>query len=205
MNNDSLIHLIERIAEFPGIGERQAYRIAQHILRRDTHYIQTLIHAIEKARETIHQCPQCRIYHEETSDMCRVCNDTKRDESTIVVVEKDIDIEAIEKAGIYDGRYFIFGALIPIKSPEYIQKSTLHTLLERIKKEHIHSVILAFSVHPDAEHTTHLIADALKTMKEKEGLSFAVRIPGRGFSSGLELEYADPETIRHAFTNTQET
>ena len=199
MEKRQFTKLTELIAQFPGIGERQAYRIAQYIVRKNKQDIFHLSDTIKDVRNTAQHCPSCNIYHEGATATCSICEGTQRDATKIVVVEKDIDVSAIEKSGVYNGTYFVFGRLIPIKSPQYLEKSSLHKLTETIQSKPVSSVTLAFSIHPDANHTTEIIADALKTLKEKETLSFEILTPGRGLSSGLELEYADPETIQHAF------
>lgn len=190
---DNLTHLFN---QFPTIGIRQARRMAQHIVREDSMYARALANAIVQTREHSKRCPKCLCNHEQQNINCSFCDDLERDAHKLTIVEKDIDIVAIEKSGVYDGYYFVFGSLIPIKSPDYVERTPLRQLLNHLKKQSVNDVTIAFALHPDAQHTTEVVSEAICDLK-KEGLK--VCIPGRGFSSGLELEYADPDTIKYAF------
>ena len=196
MNRAHFDRLTELLSKFPTIGERQAGRMAHYIIKEDPTYARTLADAVLKAREHTRKCPQCLCHHEQKEVHCPVCADTKRDPSKLTIVEKDVDVVAVERSGAYNGYYFVFGSLIPIRSPEYVNRTPLRQLLTRLTQNPIRDVTIAFSLHPDANHTTEVVGDAIHGLR-KENLK--VCVPGRGFSSGLELEYADPETIKYAF------
>ena len=112
----------------------------------------------------------------------------------LMVVPRDIDFEAVERSGSYQGYYFILGGVVPIleKAPE--KRIRIKELEIRISKDkNIKEIILAMNANLDGENTAEFI-------KQKyQGLSLIFSSLGRGLSTGAELEYADPETLKNAF------
>lgn len=187
--------MINLFKKFPGIGQRQAERFAHFVARSDQHYIQQLTDTITALRAISKQCPQCLILHQHNSNKCQVCAQNHTD--TIVIVEKDADV-AILSSSIGDtlqGYYFVLNGLIPI-ADEHQKNTRIPQLINSIKTHKPTEIVIAFSAHPDADHTARYIADAL----QKQFPDTTVSTLGRGLSSGSELEYSDPETLIHAFT-----
>ena len=111
-----------------------------------------------------------------------------------MIVPRDIDFEAVEKSGSYKGFYFILGGVVPILEKEPEKRIRIKELDTRIKNaKDIKEIILAMNANIDGENTTEFI-------KQKyQGLPFIFSTLGRGLSTGAELEYADPETLKNAF------
>ena len=120
------------------------------------------------------------------------------------MVAQDSDIQAIERAGVYDGLYFVFGGTLPLlnaKDNNKLRGSALKATVEKRLEEGLSEVTLGFAVNPDGENTARFVESIIgETLKEK-GVS--VTYLGRGLSTGSELEYADAETIKNAFQNRQ--
>ena len=188
--------IIDLFKKFPGIGQRQAERFTQFIVRSNHRYIQDLVKAITALHAASKQCPQCFIRHQGDDKRCPTCAQNATD--TVVVVEKDIDVTVLTNSigETFNGYYFILGDLIPIAADT--QKNTrMPQLINSIKTHEPSEVIIALSAHPDADHTARYITDTL----QNHFPNATITTLGRGLSSGSELEYSDPETLIHAFTN----
>ncbi len=119
-----------------------------------------------------------------------------------MVVERDSDIQAIERSNTYDGLYFVFGGTISLlsnKETKSLRSGALKALVEDRLKNGLQELILAFAVNPDGENTTRFIETLLKELLTDSAVH--VSQLGRGLSTGSELEYADPETIKNALLN----
>jgi recombination protein RecR len=133
---------------------------------------------------------------------CKICVDTERERGSLMIVEKDIDLDAIEKAKIYKGYYFVLGGNVPILDPQpenHIRFAPLLSELEHRLKEGLSEIIIALSATTEGDHTTDWLIEKLRPLTEKHQLK--ISLLGRGLSTGSELEYADPETIKNALTN----
>jgi recombination protein RecR len=119
-----------------------------------------------------------------------------------MIISRDVDFENIEKTKIFDGYYFVLGGNIPIleKNPE--KKIRQNELLERLQKDlDIKEIILALDCNPDGENTEKYIKDLIESTVKREDIKISHL--GRGISTGAELEYLDPETIKNALKNRQ--
>ena len=189
-------------AEFPGIGSRQSRRFVHFLLKRDRTYIAEFVRLIEELSESVSECVRCHYHftkkHPEAGALCKICADTSRNHTMLMVVEKDADLEAVEHSGTYRGCYFILGGILPIleKNPETkIRVSGLSQLLEKNFKE-LKEVILACAVTPESEHTAEYVHNVILPLVKKHGVTLTSL--GRGLSTGTELEYSDAETLRYA-------
>lgn len=197
--------LVELFKQFPGIGERQAKRFVYFLLRKSSTYRGDLSEAIKTITSHVRQCPESfQYFSPKTKDqiLSPIMLDTARDEGKLVVVERDSDLEAIERSGAYDGHYFVLGGTIPILEKEPNKAVRLSELLEqigkRMKKQTLKEIILAFSLTPQGEHTEDIVRDAIRNFT---GGAIAISTLGRGLSTGSELEYADKITLGNAFEN----
>ena len=191
---------IEKLAElftkFPGIGPRQARRFVYFLLRNSEAYRKDLTHAITHISDEVQQCRSCFCYAQIQGGqkLCSICADEGRATSELMVVEKDTDVDAMEKSGTYKGTYFILGGVLHLVGNKK-QNLREKELLKRLKTDKdISEVILALSATPDGEYT----ADYLRT---KLPDTLTITVLGRGLSTGSELEYADSETLRSALKN----
>lgn len=199
---DKLIELFEK---FPGVGGRQARRFAFHILTLDEKSTTDLSTLIAKIKATVVECSSCHRFFSTTNaeKLCSICNSKNRDHARLLVVERDSDIQAIERANVYDGLYFVLGGTVPLlNGPDTnkLRAGALKATIEtRLKENDLNEIILGFSVNPDGENTARFIESvAAPLIKDAE-----VKIShlGRGLSTGSELEYADAETIKNALKN----
>ena len=112
----------------------------------------------------------------------------------LMVVPRDIDFEAVEKSGGYHGLYFVLGGVVPILEKEPEKRIRINDLQKTInkRKSHLKEIILAMNANIDGENTAEFL-------KHHIGVSYVVTTLGRGLSTGAELEYADPETLKNAF------
>lgn len=202
MSEDQIEDLTELFKKFPGVGPRQARRFVYYLIHKDTHYLNNLTESIKGLRGSVLQCRDCRRFyaprHEhDKKGTCTFCLDSAKDSSTLLVVEKDADLENIERSGIYNGHYFVLGGLIPVleKEPEKkVRIKELKSLLGR--KKDLEEIIIALAAHMDGDHTAEHIKKELTPLFNKK-----ITILGRGLSTGTELEYSDADTLKNALKN----
>lgn len=190
--------LVELVSEMPGIGPRQARRVVQFLLQKDTSYKNKLTKGIQDIEKHVTACKNCFKYDEvNPKGLCSLCANHGRSTTLLMIVEKDVDIESVENAGIYRGHYFVLASLMPLARQ---RKSTVAprttALFQRIKNEKdMQEVVLAFATTPEGDFTAKELAKLLKDEFPKIKISML----GRGLSLGAEIEYADQETLRNAF------
>lgn len=196
--------LTELFKKFPGIGERQARRFVYYILRRNTGFRNELADAIRSIGAQVRLCPESFQYFSPKNPdqvLSPIILDSSRDTSKLVVVERDADLESIEKSGVYDGHYFVLGGNVPILEKEpnkVIRLSELQKQIEKRNKEgKLKEIILAFSLTPQGEHTADIVNEAIRGINPQLQISTL----GRGLSTGSELEYTDKNTLASAFEN----
>ena len=201
-NLDSLINHFE---DFPGVGARQARRFAFHMLTLNPHDIEEIAGLILTLQATVAECTSCHRFFSRNggeATNCSICNDHNRDRTKLMIVERDSDIVAIERSNVYDGLYFVLGGTIPLlqsKETTGLRSGALKTIVEARIAQELSEIILAFAVNPDGENTSRYVESFLKEYIETNKLK--VSQLGRGLSTGSELEYADPETIKNAIAN----
>ncbi len=203
---DSIQKLTEYFLKFPGIGRRQARRFVFHLLSKDQKYLSGFADLIAEIKKEILECSSChRFFSSKIPEggLCDICKDPSTDTTTIMVVEKDIDLENVRKSGAYHGRYFVLGGILPFldKNPnESIRAKALFAEVEKgVKAKTLKEVIFALSANPEGEHTELYLKKILEPLAEKNQLKLSVL--GRGLSTGTELEYSDSDTLKNAFKN----
>ncbi|MDP2641685.1 MAG: toprim domain-containing protein [bacterium] len=194
---NSIDKLSEIFARFPGIGPRQAKRFVYFLLSKNGDYTSELVRAVQGLKKEIVQCSECLRFFPSTGSgraLCSICSDESRDNSILMVVPRDIDFEAVERSGSYKGYYFILGGVVPILEKEPEKRIRVKELEKKIKKSaELKEIVLAMNANLDGENT----AEFIKQLYQGEPLVFSTL--GRGLSTGAELEYADPETLKNAF------
>lgn len=191
---------IERLADifsrFPGIGPRQAKRFVYFLLSKNGDYSGELVKAITELKKSTMQCRSCMrffVSDGQKTHLCNVCSDDRREKEILMLVQRDVDFEVVEKSGSYRGHYFVLGGAVPILEKEPLKRIRIKELDQRLKKDKsIKEVILAMNANLDGENTADFIKDRYKN------LSIEFTVLGRGLSTGAELEYADPETLKNA-------
>ena len=196
---DRLIAAFER---FPGIGPRQARRFVSFLLSQNNATrgdIADSIRALGAAAATCSCCYRWFLKDQGRGGVCAVCGDPKRDAGLLMVVEKEADIDNVERGG-YRGLYFVLGGTAPLaeERPEkYIRMRELFLRVESdIAAGTLKEIILGLSATTEGDHTRLLLHEELRP--RIEAYSVVVSTLGRGLSTGSELEYADPETIAQA-------
>ena len=182
--------LIEAFQILPGVGPKTAQRMTLALLRYNRAAGKQLAQTLLEALDKIGHCRRCRTFCE--ADLCGICDDARRDHTTLCVVESAADIFAIEHAGGYRGTYFVLhGHLSPIDGvgPEALG---LDVLSEHVAAGGVEEVILATNPTIEGEATAHYITQSLRHTPVR--LS---RI-AHGVPLGGELEYVDGGTIVHA-------
>lgn len=197
--------LIDLFIKFPGIGPRQAGRFAFFILKENGSLTADLVSALKEVKEKVGFCSQCfRSMENQENSLCSFCRDPKRDQKTIAVVEKESDMQNLEKTGLHQGVYHILGGVIsPLDadSPKKLRLREIHGHVKNIlEKQGKCEVILATGSTAEGDMTAMYIERILEPLK-KQYANFKISRLGRGLSLGSELEYADEITLKNALTN----
>ncbi len=182
--------LIQLLARLPGLGPRSARRAALHLIRKREELLAPLSDAMNVAREKIVVCASCG--NVDTSDPCTLCRDTRRDATTLVVVETVADLWALERAGATRGRYHVLGGVLSPLDGVGPKDINLAALAERVREEGVREVILAVNATVDGQTTAHYIVDLLA------GLDVKVTRLAHGVPVGGELDYLDEGTLAAA-------
>ncbi|MFA4029257.1 MAG: hypothetical protein GDYSWBUE_002088 [Candidatus Fervidibacterota bacterium] len=186
----TLARLMQELEKLPGVGPKTAQRLAFYILSRPKEEILSLAKAIIDVKERITTCRRCFNFSEE--ELCPICRDENREQSTICVVADPLDLMAIESSGAYKGLYHVLhGVISPLDGigPEDLRISEL---VERLKSEPIREIILALNPTVEGDATAHYIANLLRP--------YGIRISqlAMGIPAGGDLNYADRMTIARA-------
>lgn len=194
--------ILERLAQlfshFPGTGPRQAKRFAYHVATLSRSERQTLATLIEGLADMLMQCPSCGRFHSERTPECRICRDGARDKSLLMLVERDTDIDAVERAGAYRGYYLVLGGHVPLSGKSTVREEFVKARVVARAEDGLAEIILGLPATTEGDHT----ADAIRGLLAG-ALPESVRLStfGRGFSTGTEVEYSDTETLRAALKN----
>jgi recombination protein RecR len=192
---DKLIGCLKRL---PGIGPKQAERMAVYLLRAPIAEADTLANAVRELKAKVHPCVVCLNYTE--SQRCSICEDPGRDRSVLCVVEQPADVTALERSRGHRGLYHVLhGQLSPLhgQGPESIRMAEL---VERVRSSagDIREIILAMDPDTEGEATALYIASVLK--------SFPVRMTriAQGVPMGGDLDYLDEQTLSAALRSRRE-
>ncbi len=196
---DELAHALSRL---PGIGPRQGKRFVFYLLAAPAAERTKLAELIASLGKDVRQCPEClRFYNGSAAVMCNYCSDIKRDDTLLMIIEKDQDLAAIERAGTYRGRYFVLGGVLTLTGKGAIRGKELLRTIEKRLKNNLKEIVLALSATSEGEHTADHVRELLAPYRDTVKTS----VLGRGLATGSELEYSDAETLRAALTNRKET
>jgi recombination protein RecR len=186
----TLARLIELLARMPGIGEKSASRLAFFILKREEDYASELADAISRLRKETMFCSRC--FSLTDSDPCLLCNDDRRDDSVLCVVEEPSDVIAVERSHGFNGRYHVLhGAISPLdgRGPEQLK---ITELLGRLEDGGVKEVLVATNPTVEGEATAVYLARLIKP------LGVDVTRIAHGIPVGGNLEYADQVTLSKA-------
>jgi len=185
--------LIAELSRLPGIGQRSAQRLAFHLLRASSEEAAALAEAIQEMKRTVGLCERC--FNLAVGPLCRICEDPRRDDDTLCVVEEPSDVIPMERTNEFRGRYHVLGgALSPIDGvdPEDLR---LEELFRRVEGGGVREVVVATNPTTTGEATALYIADSLR---ERAPSATVTRLAS-GLPVGADLEYADEVTLGKAF------
>ena len=190
MINSEIDHLVRLISKLPGLGLRSARRIVLHLLNNKEKEMLVLSDEIKDVAERVKFCVICG--NMDTSEECYICKDEKRDVSTICVVENVGDLWAIERSGVFSGKYHVLGGVLSALDNIGPDDLKIGQLVQRAKSEKIKEVILANSATVDGQTTAHYIADQLSRS------DIILSRLAQGLPMGGELDFLDDGTITQA-------
>ncbi len=183
--------LIDELGRLPGVGPKSAQRIAFHIIQSDCVDVSRLAEVLKTVKERVKFCTTCGNISEE--ELCRICRDPRRDNTSICVVEESKDVIAIEKTREFKGKYHVLGgAISPIDGvgPENLR---IRELMQRLAETEIAEVIIATDPNLEGEATATYLTRLIKPLGVK------VSRLASGLPVGGDLEYADEVTLGRAF------
>ena len=191
MSNNEIDTLIELMAKLPGLGPRSARRAVLHLIRKRALLLTPLSDAIQAVAVTARECLNCG--NVGTSDVCEICTSDKRANGELCVVEDVSDLWAMERAGVFKGRYHVLGGTLSALDGIGPLDLSIPKLVDRVISEHITEVILALNATVDGQTTAHYIADQLEDRVRMTSLAQGVPVGG-------ELDYLDEGTISAALS-----
>lgn len=189
MSSSDLDTLIDLMARLPGLGPRSARRAVLHLIRKRGLLLTPLADSLARVAETARECLNCG--NVGTSDICDICADETRATGEICVVEDVADLWAMERAGVFKGRYHVLGGTLSALEGVGPEDLSIPRLVDRVTTESVTEVILALNATVDGQTTAHYIADQLEHRVKLSSLAQGVPIGG-------ELDYLDEGTITAA-------
>jgi len=218
---NSIEKLIQIFSQFPGIGPRQARRFVYYLLTRANGTLDELSENIKDLKNDVVMCADCHRFFElqhKNKDYndghckCKICIDQSRDHSILMIVQRDVDLESVEKNGGFNGIYFVLGGSVPImeKEPEKrIRIKELKIFIDKKIKDGLKEIILGVNWNPEGENTADYVRKQIEPLlKNTQSTSAKLRRDevkishlGKGLSMGTELEYADSDTLKNALRN----
>ena len=181
--------LIDLMARLPGLGPRSARRAVLHLIRKRALLLTPLADMMQTVAATARECINCG--NVGTADICDICTSEKRANGEICVVEDVADLWAMERSGVFKGRYHVLGGTLSALDAIGPQELRIPRLLDRVRDEAVSEGILALNATIDGQTTAHYIADQLEGQVRLTSLAQGVPIGG-------ELDYLDDGTITAA-------
>lgn len=182
--------LIQLLAKLPGLGPRSARRAALALLKKREALLEPLNDALRDAAAAIRTCETCG--NLDTTSPCILCRDTRRDPHILCVVEDVADLWALERAGVFRGKYHVLGGALSALDGITPERLNVSGLMARVV-EGVDEVILAMNATVEGQTTAHYLMDAL----EPRGVK--VTRLAHGVPMGGELDYLDEGTLSAAF------
>ena len=185
---------MQEFSKLPGVGRKTALRLVLHLLRQDTDEVMQFTETIAHMRQEVKHCRIC--HNISDSEVCPICSDPRRDESTICVVENIQDVMAVENTQQYQGLYHVLGGVISPMDGVGPADLEIESLVERVKEGGVKEVILALSSMMEGDTTNFYIFRKLAPFTDVK-----LTIIARGISVGDELEYTDEVTLGRSIQN----
>ena len=184
---------VEQFSRLPGVGRKTALRLALHLLKLEKNEVQDFGQAFIDLRTKITYCNQC--HNISDLELCELCSNPNRVETTLCVVEDIRDVMAIENTMQFNGKYHVLGGLISPMDGIGPEDLNLQSLIDRVSNGTIQEIIMALSTTMEGDTTNFYIFKKLKDLNVK------MSVIARGISVGDELEYADEITLGRSIVN----
>ncbi len=193
--SESVVMMMKELEKLPGIGRKSAERITWHLLKVPKQEALDLANSILNVREKVRYCKNC--YNLSENDLCEVCQDSRRDQGLLCIVEQPRDLIALEETGHYNGLYHVlWGRVSPL---DHIDSDnlTIDALVKRIKKGQFRELIMATNPTMEGDAT------ALVITNELDGFPIKITRLARGITTGSTLEFANKEMLSDAISSRQ--
>lgn len=187
--DDAIGNLIRMLSRLPGLGRRSATRLALRLLTDREGGLEPLVRALSEASESVRLCGECG--NLDVRDPCGICLDNERDTGLLCVVEGVDDLWALERSGVFHGRYHVLGGTLSALDGRDPGSLSVDGLRRRARAE-VREVILALSATVEGQTTAHYVADLLRDVCE-------VTVLGQGLPVGGSPNYLDDGTLFAAF------
>lgn len=185
--------LVKQLRVLPGVGQKTAQRMALHLLTQKRPQGMALATALDDAMREIIECERCHSFSDDP--ICPLCQDPRRDDTVLCVVETAADVMAIEQSGGYRGRYFVLGGHLSPIDGIGVDELNIDQLINRLKSEPIAELILATGTTVEGQTTAQFISQAASNH-----VTTVTRL-AQGIPVGGELEYLDSMTLNQAMSN----
>ena len=191
---------VNQMASLPGVGRRTALRLVLHLLRQTDAEVEAFSGAFTRLKKEVVYCREC--HNISDAEICPICASTRRDHSTICVVENVQDVMSIENTGQYSGVYHVLGGVISPMDGVGPKDIEIDSLIERVAKGDIHEVILALPTTMEGDTTNFYIYRRI----QNAGLAELPKLSqiARGVAVGNQLEYTDEITLGRSIVNRTE-
>ena len=187
MAGPEIERLIQLLARLPGLGPRSARRAVLHLLKKKDALLLPLAASLREVGDSVHACSVCG--NLDTRDPCAICTDTRRDEGLLCVVESVADLWALERAGVFRGRYHVLGGTLSALDGIGPADLNVDSLVARVQSGRVKEVIIATNATVEGQTTAHYITDRIAP----SGVQIS-RL-AHGVPVGGELDYLDDGTL----------
>ena len=184
---------VSEFSKLPGIGRKTALRLVLWMLRQDPEEVEQFAAAVSLLKREVKYCHTC--HNISDTDICPICADSRRDASTVCVVENIQDVMAIENTQQFHGRYHVLGGIISPMDGIGPGDIEIDSLVKRVAEGGIQEIILALSPTMEGETTNFYI------YRKLAGYDVKISVIARGIAVGNELEYTDEVTLGRSIMN----
>ena len=195
MSSKAMATLVESLTKLPGVGSKTATRLAYHIVAMKPDDVENLAAAIRNVKNETHACKICFNTIDKGREVCEICSSDKRDGKIICVVKDSKDLDAIERAGFFTGKYHVTGGLISPLAGITQEDIRLRELINRVSENDIEEIIIAFEPTVEGDATALFIARLLNPAGVK------VTKLARGLAVGADFSGTDSVTLAKAIEN----
>jgi recombination protein RecR len=184
---------VSEFSKLPGIGRKTALRLVLWMLRQDPEEVEQFAAAVSLLKREVKYCHTC--HNISDTDICPICADSRRDASTVCVVENIQDVMAIENTQQFHGRYHVLGGIISPMDGIGPGDIEIDSLVKRVAEGGIQEIILALSPTMEGDTTNFYI------YRKLAGYDVKISVIARGIAVGTELEYTDEVTLGRSIMN----